>query len=121
MNPQDPTRQPTKLERTLSRGPLLLPLQIGQTPVATHLRQTPDGVDVRVARRSDGTLAFYRDGTGPHHHNRSDRRRRYRGQEGTHDASKRPTRGRLARPDWRGAKPKPRPKPKSPRYEAEAT
>jgi hypothetical protein len=100
----------------MNRGPELLPFQIGQTPVATHERATLAGTLVRVALRGDGTLAFYRDGTGPHHFNRSDRRRHHRGQEGKHDGSKQPTRGRLARTDWRGAKPKPRPKPKGPRY-----
>lgn len=115
MNPESHT-QPTKLERVLDRGPLLLPFQIGQTPVATHERQTLDDVLVRVSRRSDGSLAFYRDGTGPFHTNRSERRRHHRGQEGKHDASKKPTSGRLLRDGWRGAKPKPRPKPKGPRY-----
>ena len=67
----------------------------------------PDGKPVEVAlmvvpRRSGG-FAFYRDGTGPFHSNRAARRGHFRGVEGHHDGSKKPTKGRVSREGWRGA------------------
>lgn len=65
----------------------------------------PVDVAVTVVTRRDGSLAFYRDGTGPFISNRAARRSRFRGVDGHHDGSKRPTKGRVNRadPPWKGA------------------
>lgn len=65
----------------------------------------PVEVAVTIVTRRDGSLAFYRDGTGPFVNNRAARRSRFRGNDGHHDGSKRPTKGRVSRtePPWKGA------------------
>lgn len=61
-----------------------------------HEGQTVE-VPITVAQTRGGGFAFYQRGTGPFFSNREQRRAHFRGVEGHHDGSKRPTRGRVLR------------------------